>query len=284
MYRFSRAIYRELEHEILEDHPLQGGPIEPRARPARLRERRRPPGHRQALLRPADQDAVQRHPDLLPDGVPAPRLLRRGPLHELRAASTSRRARATGSTSRATGSSAARPRAGAPPCQRVPLAHNGYCPSHQHLAETGRGRAGRLIRPRTVGSRPRAAGSRRRRDVHGRRGGRRRPAGHGQGADHARRPVRGRAGRRRGRARARRRGARTTSRRSPTGRPWRPTRCSRARARAPRSSPPRASRTSSSWAARRAPTSTASARRIPRRWSRPSAGSAPRSGWAPTAR
>ena len=26
MYRFSRAIYRELEDEILEDHPLQGGP------------------------------------------------------------------------------------------------------------------------------------------------------------------------------------------------------------------------------------------------------------------
>ena len=25
MYRFSRAIYRELEDEILEDHPLQGG-------------------------------------------------------------------------------------------------------------------------------------------------------------------------------------------------------------------------------------------------------------------
>jgi hypothetical protein len=22
------------------------------------------------------------------------------------------------------------------PCQRVPLHHNGYCPSHQHLAET----------------------------------------------------------------------------------------------------------------------------------------------------
>jgi hypothetical protein len=21
-------------------------------------------------------------------------------------------------------------------CQRVPLAHNGYCPSHQHLADT----------------------------------------------------------------------------------------------------------------------------------------------------
>ena len=22
------------------------------------------------------------------------------------------------------------------PCQRTPLPHNGYCPSHQHLAET----------------------------------------------------------------------------------------------------------------------------------------------------
>jgi hypothetical protein len=22
------------------------------------------------------------------------------------------------------------------PCQRIPLHHNGYCPSHQHLAET----------------------------------------------------------------------------------------------------------------------------------------------------
>jgi hypothetical protein len=22
------------------------------------------------------------------------------------------------------------------PCQRAPLPHNGYCPSHQHLAET----------------------------------------------------------------------------------------------------------------------------------------------------
>lgn len=25
------------------------------------------------------------------------------------------------------------------PCQRAPLAHNGYCPSHQHLAETEHG-------------------------------------------------------------------------------------------------------------------------------------------------
>jgi hypothetical protein len=25
------------------------------------------------------------------------------------------------------------------PCQRTPLPHNGYCPSHQHLAETEQG-------------------------------------------------------------------------------------------------------------------------------------------------
>ena len=31
------------------------------------------------------------------------------------------------------------------PCQRMPLAHNGYCPSHQHLAETEGLDAGRPI-------------------------------------------------------------------------------------------------------------------------------------------
>ena len=30
------------------------------------------------------------------------------------------------------------------PCQREPLAHNGYCPSHQHLAETEESEAGLL--------------------------------------------------------------------------------------------------------------------------------------------
>src|SRR5204862_6587012 len=28
------------------------------------------------------------------------------------------------------------------PCQRMPLPHNGYCPSHQHLAETEQVEAG----------------------------------------------------------------------------------------------------------------------------------------------
>ena len=44
--------------------------------------------------------------------------------------------RSTATTSTATRSSAAPRRAAGRPCQRMPLAHNGYCPSHQHLAET----------------------------------------------------------------------------------------------------------------------------------------------------
>jgi hypothetical protein len=31
------------------------------------------------------------------------------------------------------------------PCQREPLAHNGYCPSHQHLAETEEREAGLVV-------------------------------------------------------------------------------------------------------------------------------------------
>lgn len=30
------------------------------------------------------------------------------------------------------------------PCQRMPLPHNGYCPSHQHLAETEQTAPGRI--------------------------------------------------------------------------------------------------------------------------------------------
>jgi hypothetical protein len=31
------------------------------------------------------------------------------------------------------------------PCQRDPLPHNGYCPSHQHLAETEEAEVGQLV-------------------------------------------------------------------------------------------------------------------------------------------
>ena len=34
------------------------------------------------------------------------------------------------------------------PCQRTPLPHNGYCPSHQHLAETEDIRAARRVTDR----------------------------------------------------------------------------------------------------------------------------------------
>ena len=112
------------------------------------------------------------------------------------------------------------------PCQRMPLPHNGYCPSHQHLAETEevtarslpdaqvrwfsgaphargpvvvagasvcRARSRRLAQ-RFLYRRAHAARRRRRRDLHRRRARLRRPRDHGQGADHARRPVRGRDG------------------------------------------------------------------------------------------
>ena len=95
------------------------------------------------------------------------------------------------------------------PCQRMPLPHNGYCPSHQHLAETEevpQPVAGVLrrhgARPASVQIAPMLLGV----DV----GGTftdavlavGRTAGHRQGADDPGRPVRGRAGRGRRRARA----------------------------------------------------------------------------------
>ena len=259
--------------------PVRDGPTQPRARPARVRGGRRAARHGLALLRQADQDAVQRHPGLLPDVGAAARLPRRRPLPDASRASTSRRSRPAASTS---------------PGKRLECratTRRGHAvPAHAAAAQRllpvapapGRDRGASRSPPERTSSasvrRPDAAGRGRRRDLHGRRAGRRRPAGHGEGADDARGPVRGRAGRGRGRARARRRRARTTSRRSPTARPSPPTRCSRARARGRCSSPRRASRTSSSSAARRAPTSTGCARRTRRRSCRPSAASARTSG------
>ena len=173
----------------------------------------------------------------------------------------------------------------------MPLPHNGYCPSHQHLAETEE----QELAPRSRRSRRRRGSAR---PIAGRRQRIRRvllgvdvggtftdavlavdgrlvtakaPTTPG-------RPVRGRA--RRGPAGARARRQRATSRRSRTARPSPPTRCSRAAARARRSSPPRASPTSSSSAARRRQTSTGCAPRTRRRSCRPSAASARPSGWA----
>ena len=295
MYQFSRAIYREL---ATDDHrrraPCASGVATTSAccAPARPRRAAR---HRPALLRAAGAHAVQRHPALLPDVARRPGSARRRRATSTLADECLARQPITATTSTASRCSAARRRARAPPCQRMPLPHNGYCPSHQHLAETeepARRRSPRVApalgsrsRPSAgVGSRRDAAGSRRRRDVHRRRPRRRRPAGHGQGADDAGRPVRGRAGRRRAprwsaRARdaARGRGVRARHDRGDE-------RAARGRGRAHgAASPPRASRTSSSSAARRAPTSTACAPRARRRSCRPSGASARPSAWRPTA-
>ena len=199
MYHFSRSIYRELAPDILEDRPDARRSDQPRARPARLRGARRAARHRPALLRPADADAVQRHPDLLPDVRPAARLQRRRPLHDVRREYFASQPGSTGSRLECRATT----REGTP-CQRMPLPHNGYCPSHQHLAETEETSRDRRLTYRASVPPPDAAGRRRRRDLHRRRARRRRPAGHREGADDAGGPVRGRAGRRRGRARARR--------------------------------------------------------------------------------
>ena len=135
MYQFSRAIYRELEGEILEDHPLQVGATNHervlRACEAAI--------HRLAtdmhyFARPtktlfndiriyfpmASQRrvyfVVDRYLALAREFIasqPATGFDLEGNRLECRA--TTRRGTA---------------------CQRVPLPHNGYCPSHQHLAET----------------------------------------------------------------------------------------------------------------------------------------------------
>jgi hypothetical protein len=135
MYRFSRAIYRELANEIIED---------PRGSCAR--------GNHERVLRACEGTierlATDRHYFAYPARTlfhdirvyfpmtTQTRVLRvieryleladefckRLPPNGFDAYGNPLQCRA--STRRGT------------PCQRMPLAHNGYCPSHQHLAET----------------------------------------------------------------------------------------------------------------------------------------------------
>ena len=136
MYRFSRAIYRELADEILEDHPLQGGPTNhERVLQACEAAVHRLATDRHYFAKPTKtlfndiriyfpmsaQHRVYRVVDRYLTFAPRVARLAAAP---------------AASTSRATGSSAARRRAAGTACQRMPLPHNGYCPSHQHLAET----------------------------------------------------------------------------------------------------------------------------------------------------
>ena len=134
MYRFSRAIYRELAAEIIEDP--YGGPHVNHERVLRACEA--------ALERLATDRHYFAHParTLFNDirvYFPmssqlrvlrvsqrylsfADEFLRRLPQNGCDAYGNPLHCRA--STRKGT------------PCQRMPLAHNGYCPSHQHLAET----------------------------------------------------------------------------------------------------------------------------------------------------
>jgi hypothetical protein len=135
MYRFSRAIYRELSREIKED-PHSPDPYVNHERVLHACEAavERLATDRHYFARPARtlfcdirayfplnaQERVLRVVTRYLDF--ADEFLRSQPNNGYDVYGNPLRCRA--STRKGT------------PCQRVPLAHNGYCPSHQHLAET----------------------------------------------------------------------------------------------------------------------------------------------------
>jgi len=134
MYRFSRAIYRELARDIAEDP--HGGPHANHERVLRACEAavERLATDRRYFAHPARTlfsdiriyfpmnaqlrvlRVVERYLSL------ADEFLRQLPQNGFDAYGNPLQCRA--STRKGT------------PCQRMPLPHNGYCPSHQHLAET----------------------------------------------------------------------------------------------------------------------------------------------------
>jgi hypothetical protein len=135
MYRFSRAIYRELADEIIED-PHTVGACATHERVLRACEAavERLATDRRYFARPSRTlfcdirayfpmsaqlrvlSVVERYITL------ADEFLRRLPQNGFDAYGNPLQCRA--STRKGTA------------CQRMPLPHNGYCPSHQHLAET----------------------------------------------------------------------------------------------------------------------------------------------------
>src|SRR5947209_5924238 len=135
MYRFSRAIYRELAHEIIED-PHAQNPYAHHERVLRACESavERLATDRHYFARPArtlfcdirayfpmsSQPRVLRVIEQYLEF--ADEFLRAQPQNGFDAYGNPLQCRA--STRKGTA------------CQRMPLAHNGYCPSHQHLAET----------------------------------------------------------------------------------------------------------------------------------------------------
>ena len=129
MYRFSRAIYRELENEILEDHPLQGGP-----------------SNHEQVLRACEAAVYRLATDMHYFARPTKTLFNDIRIYfpmsaQLRVYKTVDRYMTFARDYFASNPVAERLECRATtrrgtPCQRAPLPHNGYCPSHQHLAET----------------------------------------------------------------------------------------------------------------------------------------------------
>jgi hypothetical protein len=135
MYRFSRAIYRELARDVIED-PYGAGSRVNHERVLRACEAavERLATDRRYFAHPARTlfldirayfpmtaqmrvlRVIERYLDL------ADEFLTRLPQNGFDAYGNPLQCRA--STRKGT------------PCQRMPLPHNGYCPSHQHLAET----------------------------------------------------------------------------------------------------------------------------------------------------
>ena len=134
MYSFSRSIYRELAPDILEDRPCHSGPSNHervlRACEAAIE---RLATDRHYFAKPARTlftdirtyfpmcsqhrvwNVVERYMAF------ADEYFQRQPMHGFDINGNPLECRAT--TRKGT------------PCQRMPLPHNGYCPSHQHLAE-----------------------------------------------------------------------------------------------------------------------------------------------------
>jgi len=136
MYRFSRAIYRDLANEIVGDSPGSVTGVTNHERVLRACESaiERLATDRHYFARPARTlfndirpyfpmssqariyRVIERYIALADD------FLARQPMTGYDLAGNPLQCRAT--TRKGT------------PCQRMPLPHNGYCPSHQHLAET----------------------------------------------------------------------------------------------------------------------------------------------------
>jgi hypothetical protein len=134
MYQFSRAIYRELAHDIAEDRQDGGASNHEQVLHACERAVERLATDRHYFARPArtlfsdiraffPMSAQARVYHVIDRYMTwADEYVQRMPRNGFDLAGNPVQCRAT--TRKGT------------PCQRMPLPHNGYCPSHQHLAET----------------------------------------------------------------------------------------------------------------------------------------------------